>query len=142
MIKQAEILIVTAVALVLQACGTAPARSQGNSQPVSIQGEGATRIDPNRVTIGDIGWEVAANAGINDQERSTLSSRLRNALSDAVSALPAVTQGRAAELHAYISDVNTVSPALNLLSAAVLMLPLDGGGATLRLEAIDPVTGE
>jgi hypothetical protein len=44
-------------------------------------------------------------------------------------------------LRAAITRIETVSPALNTLSALVLVVPLDRGGAAVEIEAVDPQTG-
>ena len=51
-------------------------------------------------------------------------------------------RGRPAVLRAAITRVETVSPALNALSALVLVVPLDRGGASVDIEALDPDTGK
>jgi hypothetical protein len=70
-----------------------------------------------------------------------LLAQLRTELQQRVQALPAQPLGRPAVLRAAITRVETVSPALNTLSALLLVVPLDRGGAAVEIEAVDPQTG-
>lgn len=139
MSQSSRILFAALAALSLAACGTAPSHSQNESDR-RVGNPTSAQIDPARVSIAPIEWEHTDR--LTDSERASLSEHLQQVLSESMAGLPPVTNGRAAELHAYVSDVDTVSAGLNLLSAALLMLPLDGGGAKVRFEAIDPATGE
>ena len=66
---------------------------------------------------------------------------LRSELQQRVQALPAQPLGRPAVLRAAITRVETVSPLLNTLSSLVLTIPLERGGASMEIEAVDPQTG-
>ena len=99
-------------------------------------------IDPTRVTLGDIEWRAPASAGVSDEERRLLLRQLGDELVARVRDLPAAPQGRPAVLRAAITHVDTVSPALNTVSALVLVVPLDRGGASVDIEAVDSDTGE
>lgn len=140
MCKRSGILVALAVSFCLQACDSTPVRSRSAAGSATLE-DVTARIDPARVTVAQIEWQVGTDP-LTADERKTLSARLQQSLLDAVHRLPAVTTGRPATLRASIESVDTVSPSLNLLSAALLFLPLDGGGASVRVEAIDPATGE
>jgi len=101
-----------------------------------------TAIDPTRVTLGDIEWHASMSAGVSDEERRLLLRQLGGELVLRARDLPAAPQGRPAVLRAAITHVETVSPALNAVSALVLVVPLDRGGASVDIEAVDPDTGE
>ena len=99
-------------------------------------------IDPTRVRLAAVQWRVPASAGIGDEERRLLMGQFGDELAARVRELPAAPQGRAVVMRAAITQVETVSPALNALSALVLVVPLDRGGASVEVEAVDPDTGE
>jgi hypothetical protein len=101
----------------------------------------ADRIDPARVRIDAVAWRVPSRVDISSDEREALLAQLRMALQQRVQALPADPLGRPAVLRAAITRIETVSPALNTLSALVLVVPLDRGGAAVEIEAVDPQTG-
>jgi hypothetical protein len=98
-------------------------------------------VDPARVHIGEIKWMVPTRTDISSDERSALLTLLRDELEMQVQQLPAVPGGRPVVLRAAVTRVDTVSPALNALSAALLLIPLDRGGAAVEIEAIDADTG-
>ena len=56
-------------------------------------------------------------------------------------ACAAAPQGRPVVVRAAITRVETVSPALNAVSALLFVVPLDRGGAAVDVEALDPGTG-
>ena len=98
-------------------------------------------IDPARVSVDAVTWRVTSSVDISTEEREALLTHLRSELQRQVRALPAQPQGRPAVLRAAITRVETVSPALNVLSALLLTVPLDRGGAAVEIEAVDPQTG-
>jgi len=98
-------------------------------------------IDPARLTIGDIEWRASNANEVTDGERRVLLDRLRDDLIACVRELPAVPDGRAVVLRAAITHVETVSPALNAASALLFIVPLDRGGASVDIEALDAGTG-
>ena len=101
----------------------------------------ADPIDPARVSIDAVTWRVTSSVDISTDERDALLTQLHGELQRRVRALPAQPQGRPAVLRAAITRVETVSPALNALSALLLTVPLDRGGAAVEIEAVDPQTG-
>jgi hypothetical protein len=101
----------------------------------------ADPIDPSRVSVDAVEWRAPSSVDISADEREALLSQLRSELQRLVRALPAQPQGRSAVLRAVITRVETVSPALNTLSALLVIVPLDRGGAAVEIEAVDPQTG-
>ncbi|SFM64573.1 DUF3313 family protein [Variovorax sp. OV329] len=99
-------------------------------------------VDPSQVTLAEVQWRAPERADIVDEERRALSRRLEAAIRQEVDALPPVSNGRAVMLRAAITRVEPVSPALNTVSALVLFVPLDRGGAAVEIEAIDAQTGQ
>ena len=137
---------------IVSACSTVMAPSQSGFlsgySALSRDRDGAARlrstavIDPTRVTIGDVEWRAPADAGLDHDERDLLVRQLGNELAARVRDLPAAPDGRPAVLRAAITRVETVSPALNAVSALMLIVPLDRGGASVDIEALDPDTGK
>jgi len=98
-------------------------------------------IDPARVSVDAVTWRVAGTIDVSSEERESLLAQMRSELQRQVRALPARPQGRPAVLRAAITRIETVSPVLNTLSALLLTVPLDRGGAAVEIEAVDPQTG-
>jgi hypothetical protein len=98
-------------------------------------------IDPARVSVEAVVWRVTSSADFSRDERENLLARLQTELQQRVQALPPQPQGCPAVLRAAITQVETVSPALNVLSAVLLTVPLDRGGAAVEIEAVDAQTG-
>ena len=113
----------------------------GASDEASASRASADHIDPARVSVDAVAWRVTSSVDISTDEREALLTQLRSELQRHVRALPAQPQGRPAVLRAAITRVETVSPALNTLSALLLIVPLDRGGAAVEIEAVDPQTG-
>lgn len=126
---------VALLAVLLMACGTAAPRPATAVLP-------AQAIDPARVTLGAVEWHAGSPPGIDAAERDALRALLRESLLEPLRRLPPDPSGRAAVLQAAITRVDTVSPALNATSALLLFVPLDGGGAAVEIEAVDPDSGE
>jgi hypothetical protein len=101
----------------------------------------AEHIDPARVSVDVVAWRVTGSPDISADEREALLAQLRAELQQRVRALPAQPLGRPAVPRAAITRVETVSPALNALSAQLLVVPLDRGGAAVEIEAVDTQTG-
>lgn len=113
----------------------------GTPSDASASRASADRIDPARVSVDAVTWRVTDSGDISADEREALLAQLRSELQQRVQALPAHPAGRPAVLRAAITRVETVSPALNTLSALLLVVPLDRGGAAVEIEAVDPQTG-
>lgn len=150
--KRYRDLIVVAAVASLAACSTVMPTAQsgflsdysalaGAPDEATASRPSADTIDPARVSIDAVSWRVPGSADISAEEREALLTQLRSELQRHLRALPAQPQGRPAVLRAAITRVETVSPALNLVSALVLTVPLDRGGAAVEIEAVDPQTG-
>lgn len=146
-----HLIAATAVAS-LAACGTVMPTAQsgflsdytvlaGAPDEASASRVSADRIDPARVSVDAVAWRVTNSVDISTEEREALLAQLRTELQQRLSALPAQPQGRPAVLRAAITRVETVSPMLNALSALLLTVPLDRGGAAVEIEAVDLQTG-
>lgn len=146
-----HLIAATAVAS-LAACGTVMPTAQsgflsdytvlaGAPDEASASRVAADRIDPARVSVDAVAWRVTNSVDISTEEREALLAQLRTELEQRLSALPAQPQGRPAVLRAAITRVETVSPMLNALSALLLTVPLDRGGAAVEIEAVDLQTG-
>lgn len=143
--------VAVACVAVVSACTTPMTPSQGgflsSYAALSRDPDGSARmrstetIDPARVTIGDIEWRAPAGADVDPDERDLLLRQLSDALSARVRELPAAAHARPAVVRAAITRVETVSPTLNAVSALVFVVPLDRGGASVDIEALDPDTG-
>ena len=107
----------------------------------SASARSGAAIDPTRVTIGAIEWRASASADLDEEERRALLKQLGDELMARVRELPAAPDGHPVVLRAAITRVETVSPALNAASALLFIVPLDGGGASVDVEALDPATG-
>lgn len=145
-------LIAAATVASLTACSTVMPTAQSGflsdytslaqkSGEASASRTSADHIDPARVSIDAVTWRVTSSVDISPDEREALLTQLRDELQRQVQSLPAQPQGRPAVLRAAITRVETVSPALNALSAVLLTVPLDRGGAAVEIEAVDPQTG-
>ena len=145
-------LVVAAAVASLAACSTVMPTVQSGflsdyaglasaSDESSASRASADHIDPARVSVDAVTWRVTSSVDISADEREALLTQLRSELQRHVQALPAQPQGRPAVLRAAITRVETVYPALNTLSALLLIVPLDRGGAAVEIEAVDPQTG-
>ncbi|KQV49502.1 hypothetical protein ASC95_18075 [Pelomonas sp. Root1217] len=108
----------------------------------STRSRSAIAIDPSQVSIGAVEWHMASSGDVSDEERGLLLRHLNEELATQLRELPSSPLGRPAILRAAITRVETVSPALNAVSALVFIVPLDRGGASVEMEAIDATTGE
>jgi hypothetical protein len=113
----------------------------GASDAASASRASAEPIDPARVSVDAVTWRVTGREDLSTEEREALLTQLRSELQRHLRWLPAQPQGRPAVLRAAITRIETVSPALNALSALLLTVPLDRGGAAVEIEAVDPLTG-
>jgi hypothetical protein len=96
-------------------------------------------IDPAHTTVTAVEWRVK-NDSLSPEERAELLKALKVDLQEQLLHLPPSPNSRPAEVRAAITDISTVSPSLNVLSAALIAVPLDRGGAAVEIEAIDSGT--
>lgn len=147
----------------LTACGSMPATRSGfltDAGALRYEGDGSVgryrapvAIDTTRVVVADVQWRADDNLSL--EERAALTEGLRQALTTALTppqASPGTTAkgtpsetvpkaaGRAVVVRAAITRVETVSTAANVVSTALLFVPLDRGGAAVELEALDTET--
>jgi hypothetical protein len=79
-------------------------------------------------------WQLADNA-LSDEDKLYLENVVSSAL------LPIMTAKPNIYMRAKITQVDTVSPLLNGISSLLLILPLDRGGASVEIQALDSSTG-
>jgi hypothetical protein len=100
----------------------------------------AVRIDPSRASIAAVEWRGKATEGLSTEEKGMLLAKLRAELQAQVASLPRAENGRPVRIRAVITQVVTVSPSLNAVSALLAGGPWDRGGAALEIEAVDTET--
>ena len=91
------------------------------------------------VDVSEVDWQ--ANAEIDDEQRAKLCTTLRDALQHDLQTAPP-SEGRVIQVRARIVDVVSASPALNVASTLLLFIPLDRGGASVQIDAVDQATGQ
>ena len=140
------------MALCLAACTTSPPLAQSIPQAADTAAASVADvttagwrshhpIDPSRSSVGEVTWSTAALDVLTPQERLRLEHTPRGDLEAGLRDLPAQTRGRRVRLNVTVMSIETVSPTLNVASALLLFVPLDRGGATLELIAIDKSDG-
>lgn len=145
----ASILIFSAA---LSACGTTMPTGQSGflssyaglstgDDPSQERVQAQAGIDPSRIQLGEISMRPGTGPDLSAEERERLTAYLRLQLRQRVAELPQNPGGRAAVIRAAITQVETVSPALNMLSTLLLLAPLDRGGAAFEMEAVDATSG-
>jgi hypothetical protein len=87
-----------------------------------------------------VGWAIPIDAGLTENERLQLIATLEAALSRETEALPQSAGGHPVVIRAVITRVESVSPALNVLTAVFLTVPLDRGGAAVEIQVLDAQT--
>lgn len=91
------------------------------------------------VNVSEVDWQ--ANPEVDTQERTKLCATLRDALQQDLQTVPPL-EGRVIQVRARIVDVVSASPALNVATTLLLFIPLDRGGASVQIDAIDQATGQ
>lgn len=99
-----------------------------------------TSVDPHQVRSLSVEWAMPIDAGISETERTRLISTLQAAISRETEALPKNAEGHPVIIRAVITRVESVSPALNVVTAVLLTVPLDRGGAAVEIEVLDADT--
>jgi Protein of unknown function (DUF3313) len=141
-------LVVSAIGLA--ACSTMQATDTGflknrSSMATSQDGSAAyyrsaTPVDPHQVRSLSVEWATAVDAGFSSSEKAQLLSKLESAIAREAQALPPIVDGRPVVIRAVITRVESVSPALNVVAAVLLTVPLDRGGAAVEVEVLDAET--
>ncbi|WP_410012879.1 DUF3313 family protein [Sodalis sp. C49] len=142
-------LSLAAAVLLLSACSTTmPTKASGflgSYDRLAPSPDGSQRrlrtpyaLDPAHTVIATVEWRVKKGDSLSPLERARLLNELRAGLQAQINRLPAAADGHPAEIRAAITDIATVSPSLNVLSVAMFAAPLDRGGASVEIEALDP----
>jgi hypothetical protein len=134
----------------LAACSTMQATDTGfliNRKEMETSKDGSmahfrsqTPVDPHQIKSLSVEWAVPKDAELSEAERARLTSALQTAISRETEALPLTTGGRPVNIRAVITRVETVSPVLNVVTAVLLTVPLDRGGAAVEIEVLDAET--
>jgi hypothetical protein len=149
MVRAVRSLILLSVAT-LAACSTMQATDTGflkNRSEMTTSQDGSTAfyrspapIDPHQVRSLSVEWAMPINAALSAADRERLISALETAISRETQALPQIAYGHPIVIRAVITRMESVSPALNFLTAALLTVPLDRGGAAVEIEVLDADT--
>jgi hypothetical protein len=99
-----------------------------------------TPVDAHQVRSLSVEWAMPIDAGFSETDRTRLISTLKTAISRETEALPKNVGGRPVVIRAVITRVESVSPALNVVTAVLLTVPLDRGGAAVEIEVLDADT--
>lgn len=144
--------------VVAAGCATVQPTQSGFIQPTEAQPQQAVgqelryrseeRIAWNCWQIDDVQWRVQdPKVGIEAAEIEELRADLRRSL-ELAAANPAVAPdpagpacARPLRVRAAITQVVLPSPTLNVITTALLFIPLDRGGAAVEIEAIDVESG-
>jgi hypothetical protein len=148
-VRAVRSLILLSVAT-LAACSTMQATDTGflkNRNEMTTSQDGSTAfyrspapIDPHQVRSLSVEWAMPVTAAISAADRARLMSALETAISRETQALPQIADGHPIVIRAVITRMESVSPALNFLTAALLTVPLDRGGAAVEIEVLDAET--
>jgi len=146
----AALLILLVSVASLSACSTMQATDTGfleNRSEMTSSRDGSTAyfrsqtsIDPHQVRSLSVEWAMPIDADFSETERARLISTLQAAISRETEALPRNAEGHPVIIRAVITRVESVSPALNVLTAVLLTVPLDRGGAAVEIEVLDADT--
>jgi hypothetical protein len=96
-----------------------------------------TPVDPHQVRALSVAWATPTDSGISEVERARLIALLEGAIVRETEALPKSSGGRPVVIRAVITRVESVSPVLNVLTAVLLTVPLDRGGAAVEIQVLD-----
>jgi hypothetical protein len=134
----------------LTACSTMQATDTGflkNRGEMTTSKDGSTAyyrastpVDPHQVRSISVEWGVPVDAAVPDTQRVQLISTLNAAISRETKALPQSVGGHPVVIRAVITRVETVNPALNVLTSVLLTVPLDRGGAAVEIQVLDADT--
>ena len=100
----------------------------------------ATSVDPHQVRSITVEWAVPVDAAVPGIDRARLISTLEAAIFREVKALPQKIGGHPVIIRAAITRVESVSPALNVLTSVFLTVPLDRGGTAVEIQVLDAET--
>jgi hypothetical protein len=134
----------------LAACSTMQATDTGflkNRSEMTTSKDGSTAyyrsstpVDPHQVRSISVEWAKPVEATVPEAERVRLISTLKAAISREAEALPQSVGGHPVVIRAVITRVESVNPALNVLTSIFLTAPLDRGGAAVEIQVLDADT--
>jgi hypothetical protein len=134
----------------LAACSTMQATDTGflkNRGEMTTSKDGSTAsyrsptpVDPHQVRSISVDWTMPVDAGLSETERARLISTLKAAISRETEALPPSVGGHPVVIRAAITRVESVNPALNVITSVLLTVPLDRGGAAVEIQVLDADT--
>jgi hypothetical protein len=134
----------------LAACSTMQATDTGflkNRSEMTTSKDGSsayyrssTAVHPHQVRSLSVEWAMPISATFPEAERARLISTLRTAISREAEALPQSDGGHPVVIRAVITRVESVNPALNVLTSVFLTVPLDRGGAAVEIQVLDADT--
>jgi hypothetical protein len=143
-------LLVLASVAGLAACSTMQATDSGflkNRSAMTRSQDGSTAtfraptpVDPHQVRALSVAWALPMEAGVPEADKARLLATLEAAISRETQALPDSVGGHPVIIRAVITRVESVSPALNVLTAVFLTVPLDRGGAAVEIQVLDAET--
>lgn len=135
---------------VLAACSAMQATDTGflkNRSEMATSKDGSTAyyrsstsVDPHQVRSISVEWATPTDGVVPETERARLISTLEAAISRETKALPQSIGGRPVVIRAVVTRVETVNPALNVLTSIFLTMPLDRGGAAVEIQVLDADT--
>jgi hypothetical protein len=99
-----------------------------------------TPVDPHQVRSISVKWAMPVDAMVPETERARLITALKDAIFREAEALPQSVDGRPVVIRAVITRVESVNPALNVLTSVFLTVPLDRGGAAVEIQVLDAET--
>jgi hypothetical protein len=99
-----------------------------------------TPVDPQQVRALSVAWAVPTDAAFSAADRAQLLATLEAAIAKETGALPQRAGGRPVLIRAVITRIESVSPALNVLTAVLLTVPVDRGGAAVEIQVLDAET--
>jgi hypothetical protein len=134
----------------LAACSTMQATDTGflqNRSELTRSQDGSTAsfrsstpVDPHQLLSISVAWSLPNDTVFSAAERTRLLVTLEAAISSEADALPRRVGGRPVIIRAVITRVESVSPALNVLTAVFLTVPIDRGGAAVEIQVLDAET--
>ncbi len=134
----------------LAACSTMQATDTGfleNRSAMTTSKDGSTAyyrsptpVDPHQVRSISVKWAMPVDAMVPETERARLITALKDAIFREAEALPQSVDGRPIVIRAVITRVESVNPALNVLTSVFLTVPLDRGGAAVEIQVLDAET--
>lgn len=143
-------LLLLALATSLAACSTMQATDTGflhNRSEMTHSQDGSTAtfrsptpVDPHQVRALSVEWAIPMAAQVSDTDKARLLATLEAAIAKETEALPHRVGGRPVVIRAVITRIESVSPALNVLTAVFLTVPIDRGGAAVEIQVLDAET--